>query len=231
MGSMTVEEMRRAVAERAAALVEPGMKVGLGTGRTAAKVVEVIADRVRGGMDITAVATSEATAKQARDGGIRLVELDDLQHLDLCIDGADEFDPSLDLIKGLGGALLREKLVAQSAARFVVIVDEEKRVSRLGEKAPLPVEVVPFGWTHTRARLTALGLQPTLRERDGKPYRTDGGNFILDCRWRMSIESRILAAQVKATTGVVDHGLFLGMAEMVLVGTTAGVEELRRQRG
>ncbi len=228
---MNVEEMRRAVAERAAALIEPGMKVGLGTGRTAALVVAAIAERVRGGMELLAVATSEATAKQAREGGIRLAELDDVPRLDLCIDGADEFDPSLDLIKGLGGALLREKLVAQAAARFVVIVDEEKRVARLGEKAPLPVEVVPFGWTHTKARLVALGLDPTLRERDGRPFRTDGGNYILDCRWRMSIESQILAAQVKATTGVVDHGLFLGMAEAVLVGTTRGVEELRRQRG
>jgi len=226
---MNVDEMRHAVAAKAAALVEPGMRVGLGTGRTAALVVAEIAARVKGGLAITAVATSEATAKQAREGGIRLVELDELEALDLCIDGADEFDPQLDLIKGLGGALLREKLVARAASRFVVIVDEEKRVRHLGEKAPLPVEVVPFGWRHTRARLAALGLDPVLREKAGAPVVTDGGHWLLDCRLLVSIDPRVLASQVKAVTGVVDHGLFLGMASVVLVGTATGVEELRRE--
>ncbi len=227
MPTMNVDEMRRAVAERAAALVQPGMRVGLGTGRTAALVVAEIAARK---VPIVGVATSEATAKQAREGGIPLAALDEVPRLDLCIDGADEFDPSLDLIKGLGGALLREKLVALAAARFVVIVDEEKRVRHLGERAPLPVEVVPFGISHTHARLAALGLAPALREKDGKPFVTDGGNHILDCRLRLSIDAATLAAQVKATTGVVDHGFFLGMADTVLVGTPRGVEELRRAR-
>jgi len=217
--------MRRAVAERAAAMVRPGMRVGLGTGRTAALVVAELARRK---VDVVGVATSEATARQAREGGIALASLDEVSRLDLCIDGADEFDPALDLIKGLGGALLREKLVALAAARFVCVVDDEKRVARLGERAPLPVEVVPFGWTHTRARLQALGLDPSLRETNGKPLLTDGGNLILDCRWRMSIDHAQLAAQVKATVGVVEHGFFLGVAETVLVGTANGVEELRR---
>lgn len=225
--TLDVDGMRRAVAERAAALVEPGMKVGLGTGRTAALVVRAIAARTK---SIVGVATSEATAKLATELGLPLAALDEVRRLDLCIDGADEFDPALDVIKGLGGALLREKLVARAADRFVVIVDEEKRVSRLGEKAPLPVEVVPFGWTHTRDRLAALGLVPTLRERDGAPVVTDGGHYLLDCRWRISIDHAALGAEVKATTGVVDHGFFLGMAETVLVGTPAGVEELRRRR-
>jgi ribose 5-phosphate isomerase A len=225
---MNVDEMRRAVAERAAALVQPGMRVGLGTGRTAALVVAEIAARVRDGLPLTAVATSEATARQAREGGIRLLELDEVDALDLCIDGADEFDPQLDLIKGLGGALLREKLVARAARRFVVIVDEEKRVRHLGEKAPLPVEVVPFGWRHTRRRLAALGVEPTLREREGKPVVTDGGHYLLDCRLLLSIDARVLGEQIKATTGVVDHGLFLDMADTILVGTSHGVEEIRR---
>jgi ribose 5-phosphate isomerase A len=225
--AIDVDGMRRAVAERAAALVEPGMKVGLGTGRTAALVVRAIAERTR---DVVGVATSEATAKLAGELGLPLASLDEVRRLDLCIDGADEFDPALDLIKGLGGALLREKLVAQAAARFVVIVDEQKRVARLGEKAPLPVEVVPFGWTHTRDRLAALGLDPTLRTRDGAPVVTDGNHYLLDCRWLLSIDPHLLALEIKATTGVVEHGLFLGLADTVLVGTPAGVEELRRAR-
>ncbi len=222
-----IDGMRRAVAERAAALVQPGMKVGLGTGRTAALVVRAIAARTK---EIVGVATSEATAALARELGVPLASLDEVRRLDLCIDGADEFDPALDLIKGLGGALLREKLVAEAAERFVVIVDEQKRVARLGEKAPLPVEVVPFGVTHTREKLAALGLAPTLRTDGTQPVRTDGGNVILDCRWTTSIDARTLAAQVKATTGVVEHGFFLGMADTVLVGTPSGVEELRRPR-
>ncbi|MSP60383.1 MAG: ribose-5-phosphate isomerase RpiA [Myxococcales bacterium] len=224
---MNVEEMRRAVAERAASLVDPGMTVGLGTGRTAALVVRAIAART---LAITGVATSEATAKLAGELGIPLATLDTVRRLDLCIDGADEFDPRLDLIKGLGGALLREKLVAQAAARLVIIVDEEKRVTRLGERSPLPVEVVPFGWTHTRDRLTALGVIPSLRVRDNQPVLTDGGNLLLDCRLALSIDARLLGAEIKALTGVVDHGLFLGMADTVLVGTPSGVEELRRDR-
>jgi ribose 5-phosphate isomerase A len=225
---MNVDEMRRAVAERAAALVETGMVVGLGTGRTAALMVERLAERVRGGLAIRGVPTSEATARLAREHGIQLVALDEVEALDLCIDGADEFDPQLDLIKGLGGALLREKLVATAARRFVVIVDQEKRVAHLGEKQPIPVEVVPFGWTHTRARLRRLGLDPRLRERDGKPVLTDGGNWLLDCRLLQSIDARVLAAQIDQVVGVVEHGLFLGMAERVLIGDASGVEEIVR---
>jgi ribose 5-phosphate isomerase A len=225
---MDVDEMRLAVARRAAQLVEPGMTLGLGTGRTAALLVKEVAERVRAGMAIVGVATSETTAELARASGIRLASLDEVPRLDLYIDGADEFDPALDLVKGLGGALLREKLVACAAERFVAIVDEEKRVRSLGERAPVPVEVVPFGWTHTRARLARLGVVPTLRQRDGRPVTTDGGNWILDCRLTGPIAAPVLAAQIKQTVGVVEHGLFLGIAERVLVGTAHGVEELRR---
>ena len=225
---MTVEEMRQAVAERAAALVETKMVVGLGTGRTASLVVRSIGARVQAGMAILGVPTSEATAKLARECGIPLSGLDDVARLDLCIDGADEFDPGLNLIKGLGGALLREKLTASAAARFVVIVDEEKRVAHLGEKAPVPVEVVPFGWTHTAARLSGLGVTPVRRERASQPVLTDGGNFLLDCRLPRSFDPRKLAEQMKATVGVVEHGFFLEMASTVLVGTASGIEELHR---
>lgn len=220
--------MRLAVAARAAALVEPGMRVGLGTGRTAALVVEAIGRRVAAGMAITAVATSERTAAQARRLRIPLVDLDEVDHLDLCIDGADEVDPRLDLTKGLGGALLREKLVACAATEFVIVVDEEKLVAQLGEKAPLPVEVVPFGWRHTRERLRRLGLDPVRREQDGAPTMTDGGHYLLDCAWRLSIDPRALGAAVKAIPGVVEHGLFLDLATRVLVGSRRGVEERRR---
>jgi len=225
---MTVEEMRKAVAERAAALVEAKMVVGLGTGRTAALVVRALGERVRAGLSIVGVPTSDATAKLAREWGIPLSSLDDVARLDLCIDGADEFDPELNLIKGLGGALLREKLTASAAARFVVIVDQEKRVAHLGEKAPLPVEVVPFGWTHTAARLSDLGVTPVRRERASQPVLTDGGNLLLDCRLPRSFDPRKLAERVKATVGVVEHGFFLEMASTVFVGTVSGVEELHR---
>ena len=219
--------MRRAVAERAAGLVEAGMVVGLGTGRTAALVVEAIGRRVSAGLAIVAVATSERTADQARALHIRLVELDEVARLDLCIDGADEVDPRLDLVKGLGGALLREKLVACAADRLVIVVDDEKRVARLGDKAPLPVEVVPFGWRHTQQRLRALGLDPVLRERDGRPLLTDGGHYLLDCGMRAVLDARALGIAVKATVGVVEHGLFLRMASQVFVGTESEVLELR----
>ena len=219
--------MRRDVAKSAAALVESGMRVGLGTGRTAALFVDELGRRAREeGLKLITVATSLRTATQARDLGLPLCELDEVDELDLCVDGADEVAPSLDLVKGLGGALLREKLVASAARRLVIVIDGEKRVQYLGERAPIPVEVVPFGWTHTAQRLGRLGLAPTLREgRDG-PVITDGGHYLLDCRLLLSIDPRLLGAQIKGTLGVVEHGLFLGLTSQVLVGTPAGVELL-----
>jgi ribose 5-phosphate isomerase A len=169
------------------------------------------------------VPTSEDTANRCRSLGIPLTTLDDQPRLALAIDGADEIGPGLDLIKGLGGALLREKLVALAAKRFVVIADESKRVRRLGTRAPLPVEVVPFGWTtHT--------AEPALRRgADGEPYRTDGGNYIVDCRFPRGIKDpRAVARALARRPGIVEDGLFLGMAQTAFVASSKGVRQITR---
>jgi ribose 5-phosphate isomerase A len=169
------------------------------------------------------VPTSDETAELARSFGIPLATLDEQTRLDIVIDGADEVDPRLNLIKGRGGALLREKIVALAGKRFVVIVDESKRVPKLGEHAPIPVEVVPFGWQTTRRRLEELGFSCELRGSE-TPYVTDGGNLILDCHVPPSVDlaDPAVAGSIKAQTGVVEHGLFLGVADTVIVGTSTG---------
>ena len=220
-------------ARRAAEEVRDGMVVGLGTGSTATALVAALGERVRAGLRFVGVPTSEATARQAAALGIPLCALEDRPAedgpaLDLDIDGADEVDGRGDLLKGLGGALLREKIVAAAAARLVIVVDEGKLVARLGEKAPLPVEVVPFGWSHTAARVRALGGSATLRGGARAPVLTDGGNYVLDCRFPASLDLRTLAAPLKALVGVVEHGLFTGMRPTVIVGSADGECLLRR---
>jgi ribose 5-phosphate isomerase A len=227
---VSTDDLKRDAAERAAALVTDGMRIGLGTGSTAAHLVTCLGKRVREGLVVVGVPTSEATRGQAAREGIPLTTLDDMPELDLTIDGADEVDPHLNCIKGRGGALLREKIVARAAARFVVIVDENKRVSRLGKSAPLPVEIIPFGWTSTRTRLEVLGLTCELRGGE-TPYQTANGNYILDCHVPASVDLAAgpLDTSIKVQTGVVDHGLFLGMATAVVVGKkSGGVEVLHR---
>jgi len=222
------EWLKRAAGERAAELVEDGMRVGLGSGSTALAFVGALGQRTRDGLRVTAVATSEQTAEAARSAGIELVQLD--APLDLAVDGADAIERgSLAAIKGLGGALVRERLVAEAARRFVLIADDSKLVDHLVESQPdipIPVEVLPFGWQLTGARLSAYG-EPKLRGSEaGKPFVSDNGNLILDlfgCDWR---EPATLAARLKATTGVVDHGLFLGLASTALIATPAGVAVL-----
>ena len=220
--------MKLRAATFAAELVEDGMLVGLGSGSTATLLVHALADRARTGLRFEAVATSEATASLATSLGIRIWDLDDRPHMDLAIDGADEVDPRLNLIKGLGGALLREKLVASSAARFVIVVDESKIVARLGEQSPVPVEVVRFGWTRARDALTALGGRVERRMAGVTPFLTDGKNFILDCWFDPASDVAGLGPPIKALTGVVEHGLFLNMTEQVVVGYPDRVEVLRR---
>lgn len=215
-------------ARRAAEEVLDGMVVGLGTGSTATAVVAALGERVRAGLRFVGVPTSEATARQARALGIPLCALEDRPALDLDIDGADEVDGQGDLLKGLGGALLREKIVAGVAARLVIVVDGSKLVGRLGEKAPLPVEVVPFGWSHTAARVRALGGSATLRGGAHAPVLTDGGHYLLDCRFPASLDLRTLAGPLKALLGVVEHGLFIGMRPTVVVGRADGECLLRR---
>jgi ribose 5-phosphate isomerase A len=229
------DALKRQAAERAVELVEPGMKLGLGTGSTARFVVEAIAARRdRGELDgIVGVPTSEATRHLAGSLGIPLATLAEEFHLDLTLDGADEVDPALDLIKGLGGALLWEKIVATASDRVVIVVDETKLVDRLGEKSPLPVEVVPFGWRTLLDPLRAMGADFELREdEDGHPYITDGGHFILDCEFPGGLgEPGRIEARLRALPAVVETGLFLGIADLVVVGRPEGAQVRERGSG
>jgi ribose 5-phosphate isomerase A len=221
----TVDARKLAAAEAAATLVEDGMTVGLGSGSTASLAVAAVGRRVAQGLRIVAIPTSEATAAQARKLGIPLTTLDDRRHIDLTIDGADEVERgSLDLVKGLGGALLREKIVASATARLVIVADESKLVDHLGAGGlPIPVEVVPFGWQTTARRLSALGAEWTQRlASDGQPFVTDGGHLILDCRFQRLNSARELQQRLDEMVGVVEHGLFLGMASEVIVGRSTG---------
>jgi ribose 5-phosphate isomerase A len=224
--------LKRAAAERAAALVGEGMRVGLGTGSTAAHLVAVLGERVRGGLAMVAVPTSEATRRQAEGEGIPLTTLDDTPELDITIDGADEIDGALRLIKGGGGALLREKIVAAASRRMIVIADGSKRVERLG-RFPLPVEVVSFGLGSTRraveaafARSGCPGDTRLRTAKDGKPFLTDGGHFILDAPLGAIPDPEALASALAAIPGVVEHGLFLGLATGAILATEAGIHEL-----
>jgi ribose 5-phosphate isomerase A len=222
------ETIKRQVAAQAANLVEDGMVVGLGSGTTAALMVQALGERVRTGLHIIGVPTSEATASLARSLNIPLATLEDQPGIDLDIDGADEVDPDLNLTKGLGGALLREKIVAAASRRLTIIVDAGKLVERLGSHAPLPVEIIPFGWRATQQALADLGATPALRRQGDAPFVTDGSHYILDCRFPPSADLPALAPAIKALTGVVDHGLFLGMASLVIVGYPDHVETRRR---
>jgi len=224
---------KQAAAERGASLVQSGMGLGLGSGTTSALMVQAIGRKLREGTlrDIVGVPSSSAIAAVARESGIPLATLDERPALDLNLDGADEVDPNLDLIKGLGGALLWEKIVATAAREVVILVDDSKLVSRLGTKAPLPVEVVPFGWKCHLAFIVSLGGTPTLRvEPDGKPFVTDEGNYILHCRFEGGIaDPADLEAKLHGRAGIVGTGLFLRVAHRVIVGKPDGVEVLTRK--
>jgi ribose 5-phosphate isomerase A len=215
---------RAAAAAAAVELVSPEMTIGLGSGRAVWKVVELLGERdelLRGG--VRAVAASSRTDEMARGEGIEVVELDGSFELDLALDGADEVDGSLRLIKGGGGALLREKIVVSAARRFVVVAEARKRVERLGEHFRLPVEVVKFAWRDTRRRVGALLPDATLRLReDGESYVTDEGHFILDCTLPGDADLDSLDAELKQVPGVVEHGLFIGMASQALLGRPDG---------
>jgi len=230
--SPPADQLKRAAAERALALVRDGMRVGLGTGSTAAHFVAALGDRVRAGLAVVGVPTSEATRAQAEGEGIALATLDDVPELDLTVDGADELDDGLRLIKGGGGALLREKIVAAASRRMVVIADGSKRVERLG-RFPLPIEVIPFGLGATRRAVAAAveraGAQGDLRLRsaaNGKPFATDGGHFILDAHLGRIDAPEALAAALATIPGVVEHGLFLGLATGGILATDDGLIEV-----
>jgi ribose 5-phosphate isomerase A len=230
---MTGDEQKRAAAEAALEFVEPGMKLGLGTGSTASHFVDFLGEQVRQGLKVECVPTSERTARRARAHGIELITLEEAPVLDLTIDGADELDDRLDLIKGGGGSLVREKIVAASSRRMIVIADASKKVETLG-RYPLPVEIVEFGATSTARRIATaldgagLSARITIRLGDGGTFKTDNGNCIVDCALDRIDRPQRLAALLSDIPGVVGHGLFLGMAHMAILGTPAGVRTLRR---
>lgn len=228
LGLTSVDERKRMAAEAALEYVKQGMVLGLGTGSTARLFVVGLSRLIARGTDLKGVPTSFETAELAKHLGIPLTSLEEHPRLDLCVDGADEVDPKLDLIKGLGGALFREKIVASASASFVVIVDDTKLVPRLGTNAPVPVEVHPFGWRNAAQALTDLGATVELRRKGDEPYVTDNGNRIIDARFPSLRAPAKLADQVLRIPGVVGHGLFLGMADTVLVGSDDGVRTLRR---
>ncbi len=219
---------KRAAAEAAAAMVEDGMIVGLGTGSTAWFAIEALIRRMRDGLRISAIPTSERSAAQARAGGIPLTSFAEHRRIDITIDGADEIEiGTLNLIKGLGGALLREKIVAAASERLVIVADGRKLVEHLGGTTAVPVEVVPFGWETTADRLRRLGTKPRPRRGpDGRLFSTDGGNRILDCGFGTITDPAGLDRAIGQVVGVVETGLFIGMARLALVAGDDGVRRL-----
>lgn len=234
---MSHDAWKLAAAERALDYVESGMRLGLGTGSTAAKFVDLLGKEVAAGLDVVCVATSQATETQATALGIRTATLDDLPFLDLTVDGADEIDGELRMIKGGGGALLREKIVATASGRMIVIADATKRVETLGAY-PLPLEVVPFGLTATRNMIIALaadvGCEGEIRVRmlpGGKPFISDGGNLILDCEFGRIEEPEDLDEALKLIPGVVENGMFLGIADLAIIAGEGGITILGADDG
>jgi ribose 5-phosphate isomerase A len=231
---MDVEAQKRTAAARAVEFVRPGMRLGLGTGSTAKHFVDLLAERVRGGLDVVAVPTSEATRAQAERLGITLTTLDETPELDLTIDGADEIASDLTLIKGGGGALLREKIVASASAKMLVIADQSKWVAMLG-RFPLPVEIAPFGATATRRAVEAAaaaagcpGSAPIRKAPNGHAFVTDGGHWLLDAQLQRIPDPQTLAARLSAVPGVMEHGLFIGLAWTAIVADPDGVRLIER---
>src|SRR5499427_8470567 len=230
---MDVDAQKRAAAAGALEFVRPGMRLGLGSGSTAKHFVELLAERVRAGLDVIAVPTSEGTRSDAERLGVPLTSLDEMPQLDLTVDGADEIAHDLSLIKGGGGALLREKIVASASARMIVIADESKWVSALG-RFPLPVEVVPFGLGATRRAVEAAAAGcagPALlrRAKDGHAFVTDSGHWILDAAFERIADPKSLAERLDGITGVVEHGLFIGLAHAAVVAGSSGVRVVERR--
>ena len=231
---MSVEAYKRAAAARAIDFVHSGMRLGLGTGSTAQAFIELLAERVRAGLDVVAVPTSEATRAQATRLGIALTTLDDAPKLDLTVDGADEIAPDLTLIKGGGGALLREKIVASASAKMIVIADESKWVPVLG-RFPLPIEIVPFGAAATRRAVEAAtaaagcpGPASLRLAQNGHAFVTDGGHWLLDAQLQRIADPRDLANRLAAVPGVVEHGLFIGLARTAILAGSGGVRLVER---
>ena len=227
-----IDSLKRQAAAQALEYVESGMVLGLGTGSTVAHFLDLLGRKLEEGQltDVAGVPSSIRTGREARQAGIPLVSLGEHPVLDLTVDGADEVSPELDLIKGMGGALLREKMVAQASTRFIVIADAAKSVQRLGTLSALPVEVVDWGWSRHTAFLESRGAVVTVRKfDDGPPFKSDNGNLILDCRFPDGIDDpHALQAALKERAGVVETGLFLGMATEAILAGASGLETRRR---
>jgi ribose 5-phosphate isomerase A len=229
MANLDIVGMKRRAAVRAIAEVEEGMVLGLGTGSTVAFALEALAQRVKAGWRIVGIPTSAQTAVIAERLGVPLTSFAEVHRIDLTIDGADQVERgTLHLIKGGGGALLREKIVASASSRMTVIVDETKLVDRLGGTTPLPVEIVTFGWQIVVDRLEAMGLAPRLRLAGGSPFTTDGGNYIVDCVIPDGMNPQELEARLAAVIGVIECGLFIGLASKVIIGGATTVEIMEK---
>jgi ribose 5-phosphate isomerase A len=216
--ALSPDDIKRVVAEEAVdRFVKDGMTVGLGTGSTAEFAIRKMGELVSGGYDLTCVATSVQSEALAASCGIEVLDLDQVGSIDVTIDGADEVDPEMQIIKGLGGALLREKIVAAATVKEVIIVGDGKIVDKLGTKSPLPVEVLPFGHEHTGHALKKLGCEPVLRTKDGRPFVTDSGNLVYDCRFDGIDRPFYLEMAINNIPGVIENGLFLNTAYEVLV--------------
>ncbi len=225
------DELKKIAGEKAVEFVESGMVVGLGFGSTAIHALRLIGELIRRGEleGIRAIPTAELIAEEARRAEIPLTSLEDHPRIDVTIDGADEVDPELNLIKGGGGALLREKIVAQAAALNIIVVDERKLSPVLGTNFDLPVEIIPFGRRPLEAYLRSLGAEPKLRTKtEGTPFVTDSGNFILDCHFGPIVDSYALSAELESRAGIVEHGLFLDLASEVIIAAGDGIRSLKR---
>jgi len=227
----SLDPAKRNAAARAVAAVEDKMVLGLGSGSTAALMVEALAKRIAAeGLSVAGIPTSEGTAALAKRLGVPLTDLERNRRIDLTIDGADQIERgTLNLVKGLGGALLREKIVAEASARMIVIADASKLVQRLGDATPLPVEIVPFGWPLVLDRLKELRAECVLRREGDVPFVTNGGNYVADCRFDTIADAAALQVKLKSITGVVETGLFIGLASQAMIGRSDGVEILERR--
>ena len=226
-----LDSFKKAAALKAVEFVRDGMVVGLGTGSTAKHMVIALGEKVRAGMTLRGVPTSQETAALARQSGIPLIDAENRWDIDVAIDGADQVDPGFNLIKGGGGALLKEKIVAASARQFIVLIDHTKQVPVLGGSFPLPIEIIPFGWGSTARAIERLTKSPVvLRERNGAPFKTEAGNLIVDVHLTRIEQPADLEIALNQIPGIVETGLFVGRTDILIVGTASGTETLRAKK-
>jgi ribose 5-phosphate isomerase A len=223
------DQLKKKAAGKAVEFVENGMVLGLGTGSTVRRLIEILADRMKiEKLDVVGIPTSLETERLAKELGIPLTDLETHPRIDLTIDGADEVDPSFNLIKGRGGALLREKIVAINSVKEIIIVDYQKMVQKLGTKSPLPVEVLQFGWSSSLKKLQELGCHAELRKEQNAIVKSDNGNYIIDCKFKVIDDPRGLETKINNIPGVIENGLFIGLTTEVIVASSTGVEVLFR---